>query len=100
MVLLIVAGMLMLTVIIMHVISKRLAKELYRQFVEYTESDGTDVSPYSIRRMYSTYSGRDFYYIYKGNVRIETASFQNAKAAQTSMNELEQLGGYKKTKVV
>lgn len=99
-VLLIVAGMLMLTVIIMHVISKRLAKELYHQMVECTKSEGANVSPYTIRREYSTYAGCDYYYIYKGNQRLDTQLFREAKAAQTSMNELEQLGGYKKTKVI
>ncbi|AFC21916.1 hypothetical protein GAP32_459 [Cronobacter phage vB_CsaM_GAP32] len=99
-VLLIIAGMLLVTLIIMYFISKRLAKDLFLKTFDQNEKESTTPSPYTIRREYITYSGRDYYYIYKGNQRVDTQTFVTAKAAQISMNELEQLGGYKKTKVV
>lgn len=99
-VLLIVAGMLIFAALRVYYAYMKIANELYARLVEDSASEGTKKSPYTIRRIYSTYASRDYYYIYNGNECVTTKNFYTAKEAQISMNELEQLGGYQKTKVV
>ena len=99
-VLLIVACMLIFAALRVYYGYMKIANELYARLVEDSANAGSKKSPYSIRRVYSSYVGKDCYYIYNGDEAITHKSFWTAKDAQVSMNELEQLGGYVKTKVV
>lgn len=99
-VLLIVATMLIIAAMRVYFGYMKIANELYIRLVEDSATAGTKKSPYNIRRVYSTYAGKDCFYIYNGNECVTTKNFYNAKDAQVSMNELEQLGGFQKTKVV
>lgn len=99
-VLLIVAGMLVFAALLVYFGHKKITNELYARIVEDSATAGTKKSPYTIRRQHSSYSGLDYYYIYEGENVVQTKNFHTAKEAQVSMNELEQLGGYQKTKVV
>ena len=102
-VLLIVACMLIFAALRVYYGYMKIVNELYIRLVEdsaTSATSGTKKSPYTIRRIYSTYAGKDYFYIYNGNECVTTKNFYTAKEAQISMNELEQLGGYQKTKVV
>ena len=103
-VLLIVAAMLTFAAVRVYFGYMKIANELYIRLVEDMNSDeidrGKGKSPYTIKREYSSYSSRDYYYIQKNGSTVNTKSFSTAKEAQTSMNELEQLEGFRKTKVV
>lgn len=99
-VLLIVAGMLIFAALRVYFGYMKITNELYARLIEDTSLAGIKKSPYSIRRIYSSYLSRDCYYIYKGDEVVQTKSFYALKDAQISMNELEQLSGYQKTKVV
>lgn len=98
-VLLVVAAMLMFSAMRVYYGYMKIANELYIRLVDDSATAGTKKSPYNIRRVYSTYAGKDCYYIYNGNECVTTKNFYTAKDAQASMNELEQLGGFQKTKV-
>ena len=103
-VLLIIAGMFLVAAMFMYFGYLKIANELFIRLVceqeDKFDSDGVRKSPYSIKRIYSTDYGRDYYYIYEGKIKVRTPTFRSAKDAQLSMNELEKIGGYPLTEIV
>lgn len=102
-VLLIVAVLLLATALFMYFGYLKIASELYERVAfETTEYDDSNLpnSPYRMEREYSTSDECDKYYIYKGSFKATYQEFSTAKKAQKSMNELEQIGGFKRSKVV
>lgn len=95
-ILLIITSILSCSAVLIYFGYMKISNELYARLVE---SDGSIKSPYRIKRSYSPSCDKNYYFIYRNNDLVPTKPFTSLIEAQESMNELEQLGGYKKTKV-
>ena len=81
-------------------ISNAMFERLTGKVDETRNQESLKQSPYKIVRFYKEYNGRNVYLIYKSGSKATLQEFSSPKEAQTSMNELETLEGYKRTKVV
>lgn len=103
--LLILVGILTFACLCVYFGNKKIAAHVYEKTVAaYYASDpnydSSKESPYRIERIYSTYSDKYFYYIFKGKEKVDSSSYKSVKEAQVSLNELEKLGNFKLTKIV
>lgn len=101
--LLIVVIALIVAASLVYIAKVSIAAHMYMKLVkpETIEVDdyGLKKSPYTIKRYYSNYSSCDYYRITNGNNTVDTETFYTLNTAIKSMNELEKIGGYKKTKL-
>lgn len=106
-VLLIVAVLLLASAVLVYFGYLKIANELYeRVSFETTEYDDSTLpnSPYKIIREYDSYNETNIFRVSKtvngSDYNVSSEKFSTAKKAQKSMNELEQIGGFKRSKVV
>ena len=102
-ILLIVVLALVVAASLVYIANKQIAANMYMKLVKpeeiATDESGLKKSPYNIKREYSSYRSCDLYRIRNGSVTITTETFYSLNSAIKSMNELENIGGYKQTKL-